>query len=91
MLLEIGLPLLPHDFAYRAKRGFTLPFDGWLRGILMPMMKEILSIETTSRRGFFKPEAVQNVLNAFLARQIHWTRPWLLMMTELWAQEVLDV
>ena len=91
LLLEIGLPLLPHDFAYRAKRGFTLPFDGWLRGILMPMMKEVLSIETTSRRGFFKPEAVQNVLNAFLARQIHWTRPWLLMMTELWAQEVLDV
>lgn len=91
LLLEIGLPLLPHDFAYRAKRGFTLPFDGWLRGILLPVMKDILSVEMTGRRGFFEPHAVQDVLNAFLAGQVHWTRPWLLMMTELWAQEVLDV
>jgi len=90
LLLEIGLPLLPHGFAYRAKRGFTLPFDGWLRGILMPEMREMLSVETTRRRGFFEPHAVQDVLNAFLAGQVHWTRPWLLMMTELWSQEVLD-
>ena len=90
LLLEIGLPMLPHDFACRAKRGFTLPFDGWLRGILMPVMNETLSAATTVRRGFFEPEAVQDVLKAFLAEQVHWTRPWLLMMTELWAQEVLD-
>lgn len=91
LLLEIGSPLLPHGFSYRAKRGFTLPFDSWLRGILMLEMKDILSVETTAKRGFFEPIAVQNVLNAFLAGNVHWTRPWLLMMTELWAQEVLDV
>ena len=91
LLLEIGLPLLPNGFASRAKRGFTLPVDGWLRGILMSEMKDILSVETTAKRGFFEPIAVQNVLNAFLAGNIHWSRPWLLMMTELWAQEVLDV
>lgn len=91
LLLEIGLPLLPHGFASRAKRGFTLPIDSWLRGILMSEMKDILSVETTAKRGFFEPKAVQNVLNAFLAGNIHWTHPWLLMMTELWAQEVLDV
>ncbi len=90
LLLEIGLPLLPRDFAYRAKKGFILPFDSWLRGILMPVMKEILSVEMTQQRGFFDPEAVQSVVNAFLDGQIHWTRPWLLLMTELWAQEVLD-
>jgi len=91
LLLEIGLPLLPNGFASRAKRGFTLPIDSWLRGILISEMKDILSIETTAKRGFFEPMAVQNVLNAFLVGNIHWTRPWLLMMTELWAQEVLDV
>lgn len=91
LLLEIGGPMLPHDFAFRAKRGFTLPFDGWLRGILKSEMQEILSAATTARRGFFESGAVQDVLQAFLAGQIHWTRPWLLMMTELWAQEVLDV
>ena len=90
LLLEIGLPMLPGGFACRAKRGFTLPFDGWLRGILMHEMQALLSVTTTARRGFFEPGAVQDVLQAFLAGQIHWTRPWLLMMTELWAQEVLD-
>lgn len=90
LLVEIGAPLLPNGFKYRAKRGFTLPFDSWLRGILQPMMKDILSAPMIAKRGFFEPSAVQFVLNAFLARQIHWTRPWLLMMAELWAQEVLD-
>ncbi|MDD5394684.1 MAG: asparagine synthase (glutamine-hydrolyzing) [Thiothrix sp.] len=90
LLLEIGLPLLPNGFAYRAKKGFTLPIDSWLRGMLLPIMKDILSTETTAKRGFFEPVAVQQVLYAFLAGKVHWTRPWLLMMTELWAQEVLD-
>ena len=90
LLVEIGLPLLPRGFACRAKRGFALPFDSWLRGILMPVMQGILSVETTTRRGFFDPQAVQNVMNAFLAGRVHWACPWLLMMVELWAQEVLD-
>lgn len=91
LLLDIALPFLPSDFAYRSKKGFTLPIDGWLRGALMPVMKEVLSIESTTRRGFFEPVAVQKVLNDFLAEKNHWTQPWLLMVTELWAQEVLDV
>lgn len=90
LLVEIGEPLLPEGFADRAKRGFSLPFDSWLRGILLPVMKELLSEETTRRRGFFDPGAVQSVVEGFLAGRLHWTRPWLLMMTELWAQEVLD-
>lgn len=90
LLLEIGLPLLPHGFSKRAKRGFTLPFDSWLHGILLQVMKDILSVETTVRRGFFEPKAVQGVLYSFLAGNLHWTCPWLLIMTELWAQEVLD-
>lgn len=57
----------------------------------MSTMKDILSIETTAQRGFFEPIAIQAVVNGFLAGQVHWTKPWLLMMTELWAQEVLDV
>ena len=91
LLIEIGLPLLPYGFGQRTKRGFTLPFDHWLRGILMPMMQDILSAETTAKRGFFEPSAVQVAVNGFLAGQVHWAQPWLLMMTELWAQEVLDV
>jgi asparagine synthase (glutamine-hydrolysing) len=90
LLVEIGSPLLPNGFKYRSKRGFTLPFDSWLRGILSPMLQEILSVNVISQRGFFEPNEVQSVLSSFVSGQVHWTRPWLLMMTELWAQEVLD-
>lgn len=90
LLVEMGSPLLPNGFKYRSKRGFTLPFDSWLRGILAPVIQEILSVNVISQRGFFEPDEVQAVLNSFVSGQVHWTRPWLLIMTELWAQEVLD-
>lgn len=91
ILMEIGKPLLPKGFSHRAKRGFTLPFDGWLRGVLSDSMKYLLSEETVKRRGFFQPAEVNKIKKAFEDNQVHWTRPWLLMMAELWAQEVLDV
>jgi asparagine synthase (glutamine-hydrolysing) len=90
ILMEIGKPMLPADFALRAKRGFTLPFDGWLRGILFETMQSLLSEQTVLKRGFFNASEVRNVMTAFNMGKIHWTQPWLLMMTELWAQEVLD-
>jgi asparagine synthase (glutamine-hydrolysing) len=91
ILLDIGKPLLPEGFFSRTKRGFTLPFDGWLRGLLSDYMENLLSEQTVNKRGFFNAEEVNNIKMAFKNNEIHWTRPWLLMMTELWAQEVLDV
>jgi len=90
VLVEMGAPLLPDSFACRAKRGFTLPFDGWLHGALSPMLHDLLSVETTRKRGFFAPAAVTRIVREYKAGQMPWAYPWLLMMTELWAQEVLD-
>jgi len=90
ILAEIGRQLLPSGFLYRRKRGFTLPFDGWLRSVLSTAMEELLAPSTVSRRGFFSAEVVAEVHWAFLRGAVHWTKPWLLMATELWAQEVLD-
>lgn len=91
ILLDMALPLLPKGFANRAKRGFSLPFDGWLHGALAPCLAEALSPSTVRDRGFFEPEAVAEVHGAFKEKKCSWVFPWLLMMTELWAQEVLDV
>jgi asparagine synthetase B (glutamine-hydrolysing) len=90
ILLDIGTPFLPADFATRSKCGFTLPFDAWLTGVLAPVMRDLLSPATVKQRGFFEPEAVQSVAQDFAAGVAHWTRPWLLMATELWAEQVLD-
>ena len=91
LLMDIGRPLLPRGFDNRAKRGFTLPFDGWLRGLLKPFSKSLLDQDVVRRRGLFVPEAVNAVFQAFEDRKVYWPQVWLLMMTELWAQQVLDV
>jgi len=91
LLMAIGEPLLPEGFSHRAKRGFTLPFDGWLRGVLADQMNDLLSESIVKKRGFFEPTVVNVIKRRFIEGKTHWTQPWLLMMTELWAQEVLDV
>lgn len=91
LLIDIGKPLLPPGFEHRGKRGFTLPFDGWLKGVLGPVMDEMLSAETVKRRGFFDAKEVERVHRDFVRNGTSWVFPWLLLTTELWAQEILDV
>lgn len=90
LLVDIGRRYLPAGFPARAKKGFTLPFDSWLRGSLARVMSECLAAETVARRGFFDVQAVAGLSADFAQGRIGWTRPWLLMMTELWCQECLD-
>lgn len=91
LLMDIGRDMLPPGFAQRAKRGFTLPFDGWLRAELSELCHDLLSPATVRRRGFFDPEAVADELRRFENREAYWPNVWLLMMTEAWAEQVLDV
>ena len=90
LLLDLGKDLLPPGFAMRAKRGFTLPFDGWLRSLLAPTCRDLFAESVLRRRGYFEPNAASRVWDSFLAHGVHWTQPWLLLMVELWAQNVLD-
>lgn len=90
LLMDLGRPLLPEGFDNRAKRGFTMPFDAWLKGELRETCQDLLSPETVKKRNIFDPVAVGKVRKDFYAGQAPWVQPWLLMMTELWASEVLD-
>ena len=42
------------------------------------------------RRGLLNANEVAVVRDEFLEGRSDWSRVWLLMMTELWAREVLD-
>jgi asparagine synthase (glutamine-hydrolysing) len=90
VLLDIGKKYLPEGFDTKPKRGFAMPFDSWLKGPLRDVIADALSAEQTKRRGLFSPRAVAEVVDGFFAGTIDWPRPWLLMMFELWAREVLD-
>ena len=90
ILIEIGKKHLPEDFPYRQKRGFSLPMKSWIKSIWFDELRELLSEETVSRRGLFNVNQVSNLQNRFLEGQVPWTQVWLLMVIELWFQEIFD-
>ena len=92
ILIDAGrrLNVMPPDIDMQPKRGFTMPIDSWLKGPLHEILDHSLSESTVQARGFFKPAQVSQVYNDFMENRIHWTRPWLLMMIELWSRNVLD-
>jgi asparagine synthase (glutamine-hydrolysing) len=90
ILIDVGRPLLPKDFDLQPKRGFAMPFDIWLKNPLKEIFLDTLSESSVRRRGWFNVNSVTNVKNNFLDGSSHWSQPWLLMMTELWASQVLD-
>ena len=90
ILIDVGRSLLPENFDVQPKRGFGMPFDSWLRGPLYETFQDALSETTIKRRGWFNPAEVSKIRKGFLSGTIDWLHPWLLMMTELWAAQVLD-
>jgi asparagine synthase (glutamine-hydrolysing) len=90
ILLDVAKDLLPPGFDTRAKRGFSMPFNSWLKGPLREVLCDTLSEQSVEKRGLLEVSAVTDVKDQFLSGVIEWPQPWLLMMIELWAREVLD-
>jgi asparagine synthase (glutamine-hydrolysing) len=90
ILIDIGRRLLPHDFYSQPKRGFSLPFDSWLKKSLPDVLQDALSPQAVRRRGLFDEAQVATTLKDFQAGRTSWSQPWLLMIIELWCREVLD-
>lgn len=90
ILLDVAKNFLPPGFDTKPKRGFAMPFDSWLRGPLSEVLGDTLAEKQVKARGLLSPPAVAAVRERFLAGAIPWPQPWLLMMIEIWAREVLD-
>jgi asparagine synthase (glutamine-hydrolysing) len=90
ILIDAGRGLLPEGMARQKKRGFGMPFASWLTGPLRDVLEDTLSPVSVSRRGYFDELETRTLVGDFLEGRNIWTRPWLLMITELWCREVLD-
>jgi asparagine synthase (glutamine-hydrolysing) len=90
ILIDIGRPLLPKDFDTQPKRGFAMPFDSWLHGPLKDVFLDSLSESGIGQRGWFDYDQILVVRDGFINGHAGWSQPWLLMMIELWCQQVLD-
>jgi asparagine synthase (glutamine-hydrolysing) len=87
LLASLGVEL-PKEIVNRPKRGFTLPFEQWLRGEMRPVVEDVLlqgnwdpiSVDTC---------AVREVWTRFLAGETSWSRPWSLFVLKRWCDQNL--
>lgn len=87
LLANLGVEL-PVEVVNRPKRGFTLPFECWLRDKLKPLVENSL-VGWNAQTACLNSGAVQRVWNRFLAGQTSWSRPWSLFVLARWCEENL--
>jgi len=66
------------------KRGFTLPFDDWTRGPLLPFLEEGLISEELPLSWLLDRTGRAALLQAFLEGRTHWSRPWSIAVLRWW-------
>ena len=87
LLRSLGVEL-PAEIVQRPKRGFTLPFERWLRGEMRAVVEQSLTREN-SAASVLNRAAVCAVWRRFLARETTWSRPWSLFVLEEWCRRNL--
>ncbi|MEV0231180.1 asparagine synthase (glutamine-hydrolyzing) [Nonomuraea sp. NPDC050786] len=75
---------LPDELVTRPKQGFGIPLAAWLRGELRELAFDTLTDHTARTRGYFRPEAVRQLLESHQKGASHSGRIWALLQFELW-------
>ena len=87
LLASLGVAL-PPEIVNRPKRGFTFPFEQWLRGEMRPIVEKAL-LASDSDHSLLIPGAVRDVWSRFLAGETSWSRPWSLFVLKSWCAQNL--
>jgi asparagine synthase (glutamine-hydrolysing) len=91
LLVEALGGQLPDKIVHRPKRGFTLPFERWLRDALRPVIEESLNkIEDGVLGTLINERAARGVWQDFLEGRTSWSRPWSLYVLQRWCQRHLS-
>ncbi len=87
LLASLGVEL-PREILNRPKRGFTLPFERWLRGEMRPVVEDAL-LKSNWEQTSISPSAVREVWHRFLTGETSWSRPWSLFVLKRWCEQNL--
>jgi asparagine synthase (glutamine-hydrolysing) len=87
LLANLGVGL-PSEIVNRPKRGFTLPFERWLRGEMRPVIEDAL-LKSDWNLSSISAGAVREVWNRFLTGETSWSRPWSLFVLQRWCEQNL--
>jgi asparagine synthase (glutamine-hydrolysing) len=89
LLVESLGEALPGEIVYRQKRGFTLPFERWMR---QELLSEIAPVLTAKRigdgplGGLLVGSKTEHLWKKFLDGSISWSRPWALYVLQRWCE-----
>jgi asparagine synthase (glutamine-hydrolysing) len=82
---------VPSALLHRRKQGFSLPLVHWMRHELKDGLLTILAEPRTLRRGYFKREAIQRLLDEhYRGYRDRAGAIWLLLVFELWHRNFLE-
>ena len=82
---------LPAEIVHRAKMGFGVPMDHWLRTDLREMAYDLLLSDRAIQRGYFHKSVIQAWLDEHVKGHRDWhERLWNLLMLELWHRAYID-
>jgi asparagine synthase (glutamine-hydrolysing) len=83
--------LLPAEILDRGKRGFGAPVGAWFKHELAPLVREVLSRESVERRGMFRWDAVQRIIDLHETNREDYTDHLLALTNlELWSRVYMD-
>jgi asparagine synthase (glutamine-hydrolysing) len=81
---------LPDKVVHRRKRGFTMPFEHWMRDELRPLVEQRLQRIGDGVLGdMISAQGVRTVWTDFLAGRTSWSRPWALYVLQSWCERYL--
>jgi asparagine synthase (glutamine-hydrolysing) len=87
ILRRVAQGIVPKAILTRKKRGFSLPVDGWFRGALRPMARDLLDSDSGKAQAIVDRAAVRQLLDAQDRGVDHGERLWNLLVLELWLRE----
>jgi asparagine synthase (glutamine-hydrolysing) len=89
LLVDALAGSLPEEIVHRPKRGFTLPFEHWMRQELRNEIEPVLAerrIDQGPLGGMLNGKAVQSTWDGFLRGSVSWSRPWALYILQRWCE-----
>jgi asparagine synthase (glutamine-hydrolysing) len=89
LLVESLGDLLPNEIVHRKKKGFTFPWEHWMKNELKNFCES--NIKSLAKRAFMQEENTVKLWKNFLKKEgTRWSEVWLLVVLEYWLQKNID-
>ena len=91
LLVAAVADVLPDEVVHQTKRGFTFPWETWLRGPLKEKVENGLSELSSPLAEILNHNAANDIWRDYLNGKTSWSRPWSLYVLNEWVRKNVDI